>query len=188
MAAAAAAGRPHGMLSVVGLSDAALEGLCAAARSRCPGSVCQLANFLFPTGRVVSGNLDALAAVEEGAKAAGAMRAARLAVSGAFHTALMEPARLALEAALRAVTIRAPRVPVWSNVTGEIFPSDPDAIRALLCRQLVEPVRWETVLDAAAAAAGGAPKLFELGPGAQIKSMVRRINGDAFKGMRCVAA
>jgi [acyl-carrier-protein] S-malonyltransferase len=189
MAAAAAAGRPHGMLSVVGLSDDALEGLCAAARSRCPGSVCQLANYLFPTGRVVSGHLDALGAVEEAAKAAGAMRSARLAVSGAFHTPLMEPARLALAAALEAVAIHAPRVPVWSNVTGAPFPSDPDAIRALLCRQLVEPVRWEAALEAAVAAAGGgAPHFFELGPGSQIKAMVRRVSGAAFKGMRCVSA
>jgi [acyl-carrier-protein] S-malonyltransferase len=63
MAVAAGAGaRPHGMLSVIGLGDEALEALCGAARARLPpGTVCQVANLLFPTGRVVSGHQDALA-------------------------------------------------------------------------------------------------------------------------------
>ena len=64
MAAASAAGRPHGMLSVIGLGDDALEPLCAAAVARAPpDTVCQIANLLFPTGRVVSGHKDALAEV-----------------------------------------------------------------------------------------------------------------------------
>lgn len=50
MAAAAAAGRPHGMLSVVGLGDSELDSICeAAARELPPGTVCQVANRLFPT-------------------------------------------------------------------------------------------------------------------------------------------
>jgi len=61
-AAAGACGRPHGMLSVIGLGDEALEALCGAGRARQPpGTVCQVANHLFPTGRVVSGHKDALA-------------------------------------------------------------------------------------------------------------------------------
>ena len=61
MAAAAKLGKPHGMLSIIGLDDAKLEALCAQARaSQGAGSVCQLANYLFPQGRVVSGHKDAL--------------------------------------------------------------------------------------------------------------------------------
>lgn len=162
MAAASAAGRPHGMLSVIGLGDDVLEPLCAAAVARgLPDTVCQIANLLFPTGRVVSGHKDALAEVRgtsvvnrsgtasTGASAhhltessacgalsqhartrvsqghvsspswacaasrcyvdcagmrqvqaaaikAGAIKAALLPVSGAFHTRLMAPARAAL--------------------------------------------------------------------------------------------
>lgn len=116
---------------------------------------------------------------------------------------LMEPARAALEQALSAVEVRAPRVKVWSNVTAQPFPSDPVLIRQLLARQLVEPVQWEATLvvltgQAEAGGAGGAAgggaggseaagKLFELGPGQQIKSMVRRISGEAWKAMMNVS-
>ena len=56
MSAAAKLGRPHGMLSVVGLGDADLDAICAQVRAAKGGdSVCQLANYLFPQGRVVSG-------------------------------------------------------------------------------------------------------------------------------------
>lgn len=63
-AVASAGGRPHGMLSVIGLADEPLDAICAAARARLPpGTVCQVANMLFPTGRVVSGHKDALVEV-----------------------------------------------------------------------------------------------------------------------------
>ncbi len=71
MAAAAKAGKPHGMLSVIGLDDGVLEGLCEQARAKIGGAdtVCRLANYLFPTGRVVSGHKAALAVVRAGAAA-----------------------------------------------------------------------------------------------------------------------
>ncbi|KAI8476564.1 MAG: acyl transferase/acyl hydrolase/lysophospholipase [Monoraphidium minutum] len=186
-AAAAAGGRGHGMLSVVGLPDGELAAICAdAAAALGGGTVCEIANYIFPTGRIVSGHHDALDLVQSEAVKRGALKAARLAVSGAFHTRLMAPARAALEAALAAADVRPPRLPVWSNVTGAPFPDDPDGVRALLGRQLVEPVRWEASLAAAlggGAAGGGCRALFELGPGQQIKSMVRRVDGAAWKAM-----
>lgn len=64
MAAAARQGRPHGMLSIIGLNDDKLEPICAQARASVGGGCeCRLANFLFPSGRVVSGHKDALAEV-----------------------------------------------------------------------------------------------------------------------------
>lgn len=83
------------MLSIIGLDDAKLKDICEKARAKATGSdtVCQLANYLFPSGRVVSGHKDALAEVQALATAAGAIKCAPLAVSGAFHTPLMQPAR-----------------------------------------------------------------------------------------------
>jgi hypothetical protein len=104
---------------------------------------CVLHSGCASQGRVVSGHNDALDVVAAAAGQLGALKVARLAVSGAFHTPLMEPAREALMQVLSAVEIRAPRIPVLSNVTAGPFPSDPAAIRELLGRQLVEPVRYE---------------------------------------------
>ena len=185
MSAAANAGRPHGMLSVVGLSDADVEAVCEGARAKCPDSVCVVANLLFPQGRVVSGHKDALEEAQRLATAKGALKAVPVAVSGAFHTSLMAPAREALTAVLDGVTVSDPAIPVYSNVTGEPF-RDAAHIRELLPRQLVEPVRWEPTLKALIGA--GKTQLFELGPGAQIKAMVKRIDNGVWQGFKNVAA
>ncbi|KAK9843971.1 hypothetical protein WJX81_000807 [Elliptochloris bilobata] len=175
MAAASATGRAHGMLTVIGLGDDVLEPLCVAALARTPqGTVCQVANLLFPTGRVVSGHKDALAEVQAAAIKAGAIKAALL-------------------PAMAGVTFHEPRIPVYSNVTAAPFPSAA-AIPELLARQLVEPlvepVQWEATLMALARGPGNGPaaQLWELGPGAQIKAMVKRIDTAAWRGMKNVAA
>ena len=188
MAAAAVAGPPHGMLSVIGLDDAEVSA-AAAAGAAAGGGVCVVANRLFPTGRVLSGHVACLDAAAAAATAAGALKASRLAVSGAFHTPLMAPARAALEAALARATFCVPRVPVLSNVTGAPFPS-PAAMPALLARQLTEPVLWEETLAAltgGGAAAPGVAQLFELGPGGQVRAMVKRVDGGAWKAMTVIA-
>lgn len=185
MKAAAAAGRPHGMLSVVGLSDADVDSVCEQVRTKMPDSVCVLANYLFPQGRVISGHKDALEEAQRIATAKGALKAVVLAVSGAFHTELMSPARDALTAALDTVTINDPVIPVYSNVTGEPF-RDAKHIKEMLPRQLVEPVRWEGTLKNLVAA--GKTQLYELGPGAQIKAMVRRIDNSVWSGFKNMAA
>lgn len=185
MSAAAKAGQPHGMLSVVGLADADVEAVAAEARQKCPGCVCIVANYLFPQGRVISGHKEALEEAQRLATARGALKAVPVAVSGAFHTELMAPARAELAAALDGVALRDPRVPVYSNVTGEPF-RDAAHIRELLPRQLVEPVRWEGTLRALVAA--GKTQLYELGPGQQIKAMVKRIDNAVWAKFANVAA
>ena len=82
------------MLSVVGLDDAALEKCVASSKTK-PGQVCEIANYLFPTGRVVSGDLECLATVTTLANKAGALKISMLQVSGAFHTDRMASAALA---------------------------------------------------------------------------------------------
>lgn len=185
MSAAAKVGRPHGMLSVVGLSDPDLEDVCAQVRAKMPDCTCQIANYLFPQGRVVSGHKEALEEAQRLATAKGALKAVAVAVSGAFHTQLMAPARDALTQVLDSITINDPVITVYSNVTGEPF-KDAENIRQLLPRQLVEPVRWEFALKALVAA--GKNRLYELGPGAQIKAMVRRIDNSVWSSFKNVAA
>ena len=82
------------MLSIIGLDDKTLEDICKEVKAqKGAGCICQLANYLFPQGRVVSGHKDALEEVMKAATVKGAMKAVPLAVSGAFHTPLMQPAQ-----------------------------------------------------------------------------------------------
>ena len=81
------------------------------------------------------------------------------------------------------VTFREPRLPVYSNVTGAPFP-DAASIPGLLARQLTEPVRWEGSVTALVAS--GKRELYELGPGAQIKAMVKRIDPSVWKDTKNV--
>ncbi|KAK9830038.1 hypothetical protein WJX72_009330 [[Myrmecia] bisecta] len=186
MAAAGKMGKPHGMLSIIGLGDTDVETICKDVRSaRGAATVCQLANYLFPQGRVISGHKDALEDAMAAAIKAGALKAVPLAVSGAFHTSLMQPARDALIKVLSEVRFQEPRIPVYSNVTAEPFANAAD-IPAMLGRQLVEPVQWESTLKALIG--GGKTQLFELGPGAQIKAMVKRLDPAVWKAFKNTAA
>ena len=182
MSAAASVGA-HGMLSVVGLSDDVLRDIVCEVRSEVKGDdvVCEITNFLFPQGRVVSGDKAALDGVQRRAQTAGAIKVAPLAVSGAFHTSRMDSASEKLREALAKATFNAPRVTIYSNVTGEPIPKDatPDRVRDLLAQQLVSPVLWEQTLKNILA--DGRTKLFELGPNSQIKSMTKRVSMDAWK-------
>ena len=187
---AAAAQGDHGMLSVVGLADDVLETCVADARRAIEAKraesdstfdgpegppVCAVANYLFPTGRVVSGDADALDEVARLATEAGAMKTAKLAVAGAFHTERMASARDALREALAGAKITEPKIATYSNVTGTFF-KDAASIPDALAAQLVSPVRWEDTLRALVAE--GKDEMYELGPMKQIKAMARRVSAE----------
>lgn len=86
---------------------------------------------------------------------------------------------------LESVTFKEPRIPVYSNVTGQPFGSAAE-IPALLAHQLVEPVRWEGTL-AALVHDAKKNRLYELGPGVQIKAMVKRIDMGVWTAMKNVS-
>jgi [acyl-carrier-protein] S-malonyltransferase len=121
---------------------------------------------------VISGHAAAVDRAVVEAKAAGAKRATRLAVSAPFHCSLMQPAAERLAAALADVEIRAPSVPVVSNATAEPT-QDPDRIRAVLIAQVTAPVRWEASIQAIAAI--GVTRALELGAGSVLRGLVKRI-------------
>jgi [acyl-carrier-protein] S-malonyltransferase len=170
---AAADATPSGMVSVLGLERDKVEELCAAAR---PQGLMQVANLLCPGNIAVSGTLAACEEVERLAQARGAMKTIRLAVAGAFHTALMKPADQALGKALRGVVLRPPRIPVWSNVDAQPH-TDPDEIRGLLVRQVLQPVLWEQTLRNLLAA--GIDQFYEVGPGRVLAGLLKRVERKA---------
>jgi [acyl-carrier-protein] S-malonyltransferase len=165
---AAADATPSGMVSVLGLEPARVEELCAAVRASGP---LDIANLLCPGNTVVSGTKAACEAAERLAEGMGA-RTIRLAVAGAFHTALMKPADEALAQALAQVEVRPPRLPVWSNVDAQPH-TDPDEIRWLLVRQVLQPVLWERSMRNLLAA--GFDRFYEIGPGRVLAGLLKRL-------------
>jgi [acyl-carrier-protein] S-malonyltransferase len=93
-------------------------------------------------------------------------------VSAPFHCSLMKPAREQLAVAIADLQIARPRVPVVANVTAEAT-QDPVAIKRLLVEQVTAPVRWEESIRAIAAS--GVTRAYELGSGAVLKGLVKRI-------------
>jgi [acyl-carrier-protein] S-malonyltransferase len=138
-------------------------------------AVIQVANLLCPGNTVLSGSMAGLEAAEAIAAEKG-YRTVRLAVAGAFHTRLMEPADQAVAQALAGVTVRPPRVPVWSNVDAQPH-TDPAEIKDLLVRQVLSPVRMEECLRGVLAA--GVEQAYEIGPGKVIAGLFKRIDRKA---------
>jgi len=164
---------PSGMVSILGLERVQVETLCAEARG---DGVLQIANLLCPGNIVVSGTNAACERVAEMAPAAGAMKAVPLAVAGAFHTGIMGPAVARLTEALEGVKVNAPKIPVVSNVDARPH-DDPEEIRRLLIRQVVEPVLWEDSMRYLLAE--GADQFYEVGPGRVLRGLLRRIDRRA---------
>ena len=160
---------PGGMLTIIGLSPDQARGVAEA-------SGLEVANLNSPAQTVLSGHADRIAAGEAAAKAAGAKRALRLTVAGAFHSSLMQPAADRLADFLKDVEFRAPVMPVWSNVTGKPHAA-PDEIRRLMVAQVVSSVRWTDCF--ADMAAAGMTAGFECGPGAVLAGLAKRIVPEA---------
>jgi [acyl-carrier-protein] S-malonyltransferase len=169
---AAADATPGSMVSILGLNEAAIEEVCIAASAYGP---IRIANLLCPGNTVVSGSVAACDALEKLVETKNG-RTFRLAVAGAFHTPLMKPADEALAAALAGVTIRPPRVPVWSNVDAKPH-TDPEEIRGLLVRQVLQPVLWEQTIRGLLA--DGCDRFYEIGPGRVLNGLLKRINRRA---------
>ena len=160
--------KPSTMAAIIGLPDAAVEEVCAA-----QDGVVVCANYNCPGQLVISGEMDAIAAACEVAKAAGAKRALPLKVGGAFHSPLMEPARERLAAAIEATEFHAPVCPIYQNVDAQPH-TDPAEIKANLIAQLTAPVRWtQSVLNMVA---NGCTEVMEIGPGKVLQGLVAKID------------
>ncbi|HWE37313.1 MAG TPA: ACP S-malonyltransferase [Isosphaeraceae bacterium] len=168
---AAAVATPGGMTSAIGLDEAAVDELCRRVAEH--GRLWK-ANLLGPGNIVVSGDRSALEHVEAVATELGAGRVIPLAVAGSFHTPLMKPADDQLAAALSAVSIRPPRIPVYSNVDAAPHPDDPDAIRRTLATQVTHGVRWDEAMRRMLA--DGFDTFYEVGPGRVLTGLLKRID------------
>ncbi len=164
---------PSSMTSLIGADLEQAEALAAVGREH---GICSVANLNAPGQVVLSGELAALDAVEAAAKGHGVRRAVRLTVAGGFHSECMRPAAERLAAALTEVEVLPPRVPFYTNVTGERV-EDPAAIKGYLADQVCAPVLWERSMRAALAA--GITRYLEPGPGNVLGGLMRKIDGSA---------
>lgn len=167
--------RPGTMAAILGKLSVSIDTICEEA-SREAGLVVP-ANYNTDEQVVVSGEVAGVERAMELARAAGAKRALRLSVSGAFHSPLMEPVEIAFSGAVRDTAFGDPDFPVYSNVTAQPCTSAAEA-RTLLLRQLTAPVRWSDEVRAMAAAYPGALYV-ELGPGNVLSGLVSRIVAGA---------
>jgi len=161
---------PSGMVSVLGLDRAEVDGIVTDARG---DETLNVANLLCPGNIVISGENDACQRAAELATRRGAMKVVPLAVAGAFHTTIMEPAVARLAAALADVSIRRPAIAVVSNVDAQPH-DDPEEIRDLLVRQVVSAVLWEQSMRYLLAE--GYDQFYEVGPGRVLRGLLKRID------------
>jgi [acyl-carrier-protein] S-malonyltransferase len=163
---------PVGKGAMAALLGADALQAAAIALEAAQGDVCEVANDNGGGQVVISGSHGAVTRALDVAKAHGVRRAIMLPVSAPFHCSLMQPAAEAMAAALAGVTIRAPIVPLYANVTAAPE-SDPEAIRRNLVAQVTGTVRWrETML---AMAAGGVTGIVEVGSGKVLSGLVKRV-------------
>lgn len=166
--------QPGTMAAVLALPDEKVEEICqgiddivVAANFNCPGQV------------VISGTESGIDAAVPVLKEAGARRALKLAVGGAFHSPLMQPAADDLGKAIEATTFHQPICPIYQNVCATPQ-TDPEAIRRNLLAQLTSPVRWTQSVNQMIA--DGATEFYEFGPGDVLKNLIRKINPEVTIG------
>ncbi|KAE8613138.1 hypothetical protein XENTR_v10007589 [Xenopus tropicalis] len=183
---------PSGMLSVIGHPQTKYSVACAEAREHCRSlgledPVCEVANFLFPDGRVIAGHIEALKYLQSNSRKYRLLRTKMLLVSGAFHTSLMEPAAAPLYKALKSLHFKQPYVPVYCNVDGKRYKRAAN-IHQLLAKQVVSPVKWEQTMHAIYERKKGTdfPRTFEAGPGKQLGSILKKCNLKAWHSYRDV--
>ena len=163
--------KPSTMAAVLALPDEKVEEICEGLDGTV---VC--ANYNCPGQIVISGEIEAVDAACAKLLEAGAKRALKLKVGGAFHSPCMEPARAELAEAIEHTNFSAPVCPVYQNV--DALPhTDPAEIKGNLIAQLTAPVRWtQTVKNMIA---DGATEFVELGPGKVLQGLISKIDRAA---------
>lgn len=160
--------KPSTMAAIIALPDEKVEeilkgvdGVVVCANYNCPGQI------------VISGELEAIDTACKLLSEAGARRALKLNVGGAFHSPLMEPARAELAQAIENTEFHTPACPVYQNVDAKPH-TNPEEIKANLIAQLTAPVRWTYSVQNMIA--DGATEFCELGPGKVLQGLVSKID------------
>ncbi len=171
--------QPSTMAAVLGLDDFTVEDICQQV-----SEVVVPANYNCPGQLVISGTIAGVDLACEKLKAAGAKRALKLNVGGAFHSPLMEAARAELEHAIVHTSLVAPVCPIYQNIDAKPY-TDPEQIKHNLIAQLTGAVRWtQTVMHMLE---DGATSFTEVGPGNVLQGLVKKVDRAAVTASAAVS-
>ena len=159
---------PSTMAAILGLDDDVVENICAEI-----DGIVVAANYNCPGQLVISGENEAIDKACEALTEAGARRALKLSVGGAFHSPCMEPAREELAAAIAEADFKTPICPVYQNVTAQPE-TDPERIKENLIAQLTAPVKWTQIMTNMIA--NGASEAVEVGPGKVLQGLFKKVD------------
>jgi [acyl-carrier-protein] S-malonyltransferase len=160
--------QPSTMAAIIGLDDYTVEYICQQI-----SDVVVPANYNCPGQLVISGTIAGIDKACEELTAAGAKRALKLNVGGAFHSPLMEAARVELEHAIVHTEIKEPVCPIYQNIDARPY-TDPASIKNNLIKQLTGPVRWTQTVHHMLEA--GATFFTEVGPGNVLQGLVKKVD------------
>ena len=163
------AANPGSMVAALKLDNAKVEEVCAGFKNVYP------VNYNCPGQLSCAGAVEELDAFVDAVKAAGG-RAVKLAVSGAFHTPFMAETTQALAAKLETMQVNAPELTLYSNLTGEVYPSQKEQIIETVSKQASNSVRWENTIRNMAA--DGVDTFIEVGAGTTLSGLVKRTLTD----------
>lgn len=159
---------PSTMAAILGMEDEAVEQICESI-----DEVVVAANYNCPGQLVISGSEKGIDLAIEKATEAGAKRALKLAVGGAFHSPLMEPAREKLAAAIENTSFSVGICPIYQNVTAAAV-TDVNEIKKNLIAQLTAPVRWTQTMNQMIA--DGCEEVIEVGPGKVLQGLFKKVD------------
>lgn len=161
---------PSTMAAVLALPNEKVEEICASI-----DDIVAPANYNCPGQVVISGTVTGVDAACPKMLEAGAKRALKLKVGGAFHSPLMQPAHDELAQAINTADFHTPICPVYQNV--DALPhTDPVEIKNNLIAQLTAPVKWTQIIQNMVK--DGLTEVVELGPGAVLQGLVRKIDSS----------
>jgi [acyl-carrier-protein] S-malonyltransferase len=166
--------QPGTMAAVLALADDKVAEVCDGIED-----VVVAANFNCPGQVVISGSLSGIDAACKALKEAGAKRALKLPVGGAFHSPLMQPAMERLQKAIMHTDFYTPICPIYQNVSARAE-KNKDVIQRQLLEQLTSPVLWTQSVQQMIA--DGATCFYEFGPGDVLKGLIRKINAEVIVG------
>ena len=176
------------MITAVGGANTRFKLTCEEARDYCvqehamEDPVCYVSAYLCPNVVTIAGHAEAIKYIQDNIRKHRINKIFPIPVSGAFHTQLMSQAALDLKAAVKNVSIQQPLIEVYSNVTGKKY-ENVSSIRQHLPIQVVRPVKWEQIIHnfLARPAKVNMPNIYEVGPGKQLGTLLRRCNGKGYQ-------